>query len=178
MKSKVQVLREEKALTQSALAERAGISLRTVQRIESGTPPKGFTLAALAEALDVSTEALVKVDNTPYARAALINTSTLLGLLLPFGNLILPGILTYKTNDPQAKNLGKALLSVQIIYTLVLSGLLIVAPFLQHALATRFPLLITVFLGMKTLNAAMLLKNGQALRRQEPPPFLLKYSLF
>ena len=48
MKSIVQHLREEKNLTQTELAEKSGLSLRTIQRIEAGNVPKGYTLKALA----------------------------------------------------------------------------------------------------------------------------------
>ena len=44
----VQHLREEKNLTQTELAEKSGLSLRTIQRIEAGNVPKGYTLKALA----------------------------------------------------------------------------------------------------------------------------------
>ena len=48
MKSIVQHLREEKNITQTELAEKSGLSLRTIQRIEAGNVPKGYTLKALA----------------------------------------------------------------------------------------------------------------------------------
>lgn len=51
MKNKVKTLREQKNLTQSELAENSGLSLRTIQRIESGSVMKGFTLKAVAKAL-------------------------------------------------------------------------------------------------------------------------------
>lgn len=52
-------MREEQNLTQTELAEKSGVSLRTVQRIEAGNIPKGFTLKALAGALEVDPEDLV-----------------------------------------------------------------------------------------------------------------------
>lgn len=54
MKNKIQLLREENRLTQKELAEKAGLSLRTIQRIEAGNTPKGFTLKALAESLNTT----------------------------------------------------------------------------------------------------------------------------
>lgn len=54
MKNKIQLLREENRLTQKELAEKAGLSLRTIQRIEAGNIPKGFTLKALAESLNTT----------------------------------------------------------------------------------------------------------------------------
>lgn len=52
-------LREEKGLTQRALAERAGVNVATVVRAEQGqTAPFGRTLHALARALEVPVAAL------------------------------------------------------------------------------------------------------------------------
>lgn len=42
MQSKVKLLRKQKKLTQTQLAEKSGLSLRTIQRIESGQSLKGF----------------------------------------------------------------------------------------------------------------------------------------
>ena len=59
MKTKVQNLREERNLTQAELAEKSGLSLRTIQRIEAGTEPKGYTLKTLASSLNVSESELL-----------------------------------------------------------------------------------------------------------------------
>lgn len=44
MRNNVKVLRENKNMTQAELAEKPGLSLRTVQRIEAGRALKGFIL--------------------------------------------------------------------------------------------------------------------------------------
>lgn len=46
-------IREKQNLTQEELSEKSGISVRTIQRIEAGTPPKGYTLKTLAKALGI-----------------------------------------------------------------------------------------------------------------------------
>jgi transcriptional regulator with XRE-family HTH domain len=53
-------LRRERMLSRRQLADRSGVALRTIARIElgEGGPPMRSTLAALAAALDVPTEAL------------------------------------------------------------------------------------------------------------------------
>jgi transcriptional regulator with XRE-family HTH domain len=58
MHSKVKILREQKNLTQTELAEKSGLSLRTIQRIESGQSLKGFTLKAIAQTLETEPENL------------------------------------------------------------------------------------------------------------------------
>jgi transcriptional regulator with XRE-family HTH domain len=52
--SKLSEYREKLNLTQDELAEKAGISVRTIQRIESGAKPKGHTLRTLSEVLKIS----------------------------------------------------------------------------------------------------------------------------
>jgi DNA-binding XRE family transcriptional regulator/uncharacterized Tic20 family protein len=52
-------LRKSQGLSQEALAEQSGVSLRTIQRVEQGaTVPRGHTVLALAAALRVPLEAL------------------------------------------------------------------------------------------------------------------------
>ena len=116
MKSIIQHLREEKNLTQTELAEKSGLSLRTIQRIEAGNVPKGYTLKALAFFFETEPEKLIpnKVILN-VERAKLINISSLAGLIIPFGGVILPLILTYKTKDQQNKELGKNMVSLQIL---------------------------------------------------------------
>lgn len=52
---KIKELRESKGLSQEELSEKAGISLRTIQRMENGESiPRGSTLKNIASSLDVS----------------------------------------------------------------------------------------------------------------------------
>ena len=51
MMSKLQLLREKLHLTQEEVAQRSGISVRTIQLIEAGQVPKGYTLRSLAQTL-------------------------------------------------------------------------------------------------------------------------------
>lgn len=56
---KIAVARKRKGLTQEELAEQSGVTVRTIQRIETGeTSPRMFTIKALAAALDLSYEDL------------------------------------------------------------------------------------------------------------------------
>lgn len=55
-------LRKTKGWTQEVLAEKSGISLRTIQRLESGQETSLDTLRLVAEALEVSISDLFKKD--------------------------------------------------------------------------------------------------------------------
>lgn len=166
MKAIVQQLREEKNLTQTELAEKSGLSLRTVQRVEAGTIPKGFTLTALANALETAPENLLTPkESTNLDRVKLINFSALLGLIIPFGGVIIPLILTYKTKDTRNKELGKCIVSLQMLLLAALSVSLIASPFLQKRLALQFPLFMFPLLVFICLKITLIIINGISLNK-------------
>ena len=167
MKSVVQHLREEKNLTQTELAEKSELSLRTIQRIEAGNVPKGFTLKAIANALDVAPEKLMQISKPENVdRAKFINLSALMGLIIPFGGIIFPLILTYKTNDPKNKELGKSIVSLQILLASMLSIALILSPFLQKELSLGFPVFIILLLIFISLKILVVILNGINLNKK------------
>ncbi|GAB1346823.1 helix-turn-helix domain-containing protein [Cloacibacterium normanense] len=164
MKSKVQQLREEKNLTQSELAQKSGLSLRTIQRIEAGNIPKGFTLKSLANTFEIEPEKLLpSKENTKIDRIKWINFSSLLGLIIPFGGVIFPFILTYKTKDPRIKELGKSIVSVQIILATALAISQIASPFIQKGLSLHFPLFLYPLLLIYALKLLVVILNGISL---------------
>lgn len=175
MKNKVKFLREEKNLTQNELAEKSGLSLRTIQRIEAGNILKGFTLKTIAEALETDPENLIfKKENIEIERAKIINLSVLSGLIIPFGSVIFPLILTYKTKDSINKELGKQIVSVQIVLSLILSVLMIASPFLQSTFTLKFPLFIIPLIAILCLKLLIVILNGIGLNQKQELPIKLK----
>ena len=64
LSQKIALLRKQKGLTQEQLAERAGVTVRTIQRIESGESiPRAYTLQNLAKSLEVEFEEFMAVQN-------------------------------------------------------------------------------------------------------------------
>ena len=56
----MKVLRAARGLTQEGLAEKAGVAIETIQRLETGnSTPLSKTLQKLGEALDVSPDELL-----------------------------------------------------------------------------------------------------------------------
>jgi len=175
MKNKVKLLREEKNMTQNELAEKSGLSLRTIQRIEAGNILKGFTLKTIAEALQTDPENLiVKKENVQIDRAKLINLSVLSGLIIPFGSIIFPLILTYKTKDETNKELGKQIASVQIVLSLVISLLMILSPFIQKIFTLKFPLFIIPLIAYLGLKLLIVFLNGISLNQKQELSIKLK----
>lgn len=167
MKSIIQQLREEKNLTQTELAEKSGLSLRTIQRIEAGNVPKGFTLKALANVFEIEPEKLMPTKEiTKIDRAKLINFSSLLGLIIPFGGVVVPLILTHQTRDSKNKELGKSIVSVQIILAVALALSQIVSPFIQKGLSLHFPLFMLPLLLIICLKLLVVIANGISLNNK------------
>lgn len=179
MNNRVKILRELQNLTQTELAEKSGLSLRTVQRIEAGNTPKGFTLKAIAQSLEVKPEDLIpNPDNETKTmvtdRAKMINLSALSGLIIPFGGVILPLILTYRTKDQENKELGKGIAGVQIILSAVLSVLMILSPFVQKGLMMKFPLFLPILISFIGLKLWIIFKNGASLNQRNELDIKLK----
>ena len=176
MQSKVKLVREQKNLTQTELAEKSGLSLRTIQRIESGQSLKGFTLKAIAQTLEIEPENLFskEEENIQIDRAKLINFSALTGLIIPFGGIIFPAILTYRTQDSVNRELGKSVIGVQIILAFVISVLLILSPFIQHWFSIRFPLFLVPLMAFIILKLWIVIKNGISLNQTNQLSIKLK----
>ena len=175
MKNKVKFLREEKNMTQNELAEKSGLSLRTIQRIEAGNILKGFTLKTIAEALETNPENLIiKKENIQVERAKLIILSVLSGLIIPFGSVIFPLVLTYKTQDVTNKEIGKQIVSLQIVLSLILSVLMIVSPFIQSLFTFKFPLFIIPLIAFLSIKFLIVVLNGISLNQKQELAIKLK----
>ncbi|MEM9849780.1 MAG: helix-turn-helix domain-containing protein [Bacteroidota bacterium] len=134
----VKQIRTKLGYTQAALAEKANLSIRTIQRIESGKSiPKGYTLNALSVALEVEKEELLATSDQADAndfklKVKLINLSALALLIFPFGNLIFPIVLwkKYSTTHPVVDEVGRRIVNFQLTWSLITYLILIMSPFL------------------------------------------------
>ncbi|WP_407481770.1 helix-turn-helix domain-containing protein [Elizabethkingia meningoseptica] len=178
MKNRVKILREGKNMTQNELADKSGLSLRTVQRIEAGSILKGFSLKAIAEALEVHSGDLFETPEEPadISRAKLINLSALSGLIIPYGGIIVPAVLTYKTKDSKNKELGKSIICIQIIIAVILSVAMIASPFIQKVLSVKFPLFIILLIFILCVKLYVIIRNGISLNTKNDLSIKLKTS--
>ncbi|MEM6720141.1 MAG: DUF4870 domain-containing protein [Bacteroidota bacterium] len=123
--SKVKALRNQKGLSQELLAEVAGLSLRTIQRIENDqTVPRGDTLKRLAIALDTSPDEIIDwkmQEDNEYLR--LMNLSALWFLVFPLLGILIPLIKWIQKKDKlkNVNELGIAMLNFQITWTIIFS---------------------------------------------------------
>lgn len=166
--------REKNNLTQKELAEKSGVSLRTIQRIEAGSPLKGFTLNAIAMTLETSPENLLLKETDNTKRAKSINLSALLDLIIPFGGIIFPLILISKTKDILNKQLGKKIVEIQIILAVLQSVFLIAVPFFQHEFQIRKPIFIYGLILFLTIKLLIVVINGISLNKNNRLKITLK----
>lgn len=162
MKNKVRFYREENNLTQTELAKKSGLSIRTIQRIENQGVLKGHSLESIAGALKIKPENLINKKND-LEKIKIINISTLSFCIVPFGNIIFPAILIYRSRNDKTKSMGKDILSIQIIWTIITSILLVACPFIQVFLQINFPLIIIILITLFSINIFIIFKNSISL---------------
>ncbi len=179
MKTPLQQLRKKKNLTQAELSSLSNISVRTIQRIESGSPPKGYTLRKLADTLGVDTVELLNEssDDRNIRRIKLINLSALFFLVFPFGNIIATSLLTYRSKDEHARKVGKKIIELQVFWFLITAIVLFGSPLIQKNLHLSSSFLFFILALLTVSNILLVLINGVALSKNGELRIKLKFNL-
>ena len=118
--------RKKLGLSQEALAEKANVSLSTIQRVEKGTvKPRSFTIIILAEALELDASELLldlidkETPKTYFSALKRINLYTLLFVFIPFINLIIPFVVWKKSKEIHSRDsIAGKLLSFQLLWSI------------------------------------------------------------
>jgi len=184
--SKIKNLREKLAWTQADLAKQTQLSIRTIQRIESGrTIPKGHTLKVLAEALEMDPRELL--GDSPVETISLaedlnlkyINLSALFLFGIPFGNILVPFLVWSKTKThPNVNSIGRRILNFQLIWSLITYLLLIVSPlFLQDFFPKDVTLILWVLTATFGINLFFILKTAISLSKKNYDIFPWTFQL-
>ena len=165
--------------------------MRTIQRIEAGTAPKGYTLKALAKALSVMENELLHVDAIPVPEAIpdqsaipdqtdltwlkLINLSSLPFTIIPPANIVLPLIIMFAKK--QFTPLTRQIVSVQIMWTILSPIIFMLSAFMKNwfDLGNKFTLIIMVLLVLS--NVFIILRNTAELDKHKKLYFKLKFSI-
>ncbi|MEW5867914.1 MAG: helix-turn-helix domain-containing protein [Chloroflexota bacterium] len=127
---KVSELRQQRGLTQEQLAESCEVSLRTIQRIESGeVDPRAYTLQCLSAALEFDFSIEGAANENLWL--ALLHLSSM------FCIVIIPLLLWSwkKKESVKIDKQGRQVLNFQITMTLVLFAVLFVLMIVPVALA-------------------------------------------
>ncbi len=177
--AKLIFFREKLHLTQEELAEKSGISVRTIQRIEAGTIPKGFTLKTLAKTLHVSENDLLEngqiADKVDITWLKLINLSSLPFTFIPPANIIIPLLLM--TAKKQFNPLTKQIVSVQILLTILSAIIFMLSAIMGKwfGLGSKFILIVMILLA--ATNIFVILRNSASLDKKQSLYFRLGFSI-
>jgi transcriptional regulator with XRE-family HTH domain len=189
--SKLKGIREQQNLTQEELSEKAGISVRTIQRIEAGTDPKGYTLRVLAETLDIPEKELlnklVEIENKEeinqkmmpkeeqillnYSLIKLVNLSSLPFFILPPLNILLPLLLMFAMK--QKNPITKQIISVQMMWTIIAPIIFLLGIFLK--LGHQFTLILMILIALS--NVFIILRNAMEIDRNKKLRYNLNFSM-
>ncbi|WP_347219728.1 helix-turn-helix transcriptional regulator [Chryseobacterium sp.] len=196
--SKLKAAREQKNLTQEELSEKSKISVRTIQRIEAGTEPKGHTLRALAQALEIEEKTLQDILVIPetndevtvpnevipelreeqqpqaeinFSHIKIINLSSLLFTLLPPLNIFVPLLLMFTLK--QRNSLVRQIISVQMIWTVMAPIVFMLGIFLK--LGRQFTLVLMIVIVLS--NIFIILRNTAEIDRNKKLYFRLNFNM-
>jgi len=172
LSQKISAARNKKGITQEELAGLMKVSVRTIQRIESGESfPRKYTLKAVAGALDLSFEelSLKPVDDDKEETKhflTLLCVSCFSYLLLPYIHFLIPSWLLNNRNEQNAtvRQFARKVIRTQIywiIATMLFFLLVLLINFLQKSYLPN-PHFISYFIPffiMYMANAIIIILN-------------------
>jgi transcriptional regulator with XRE-family HTH domain len=183
--SELKKIREQKNLTQEELAEQSGISVRTIQRIEAGTDPKGYTLKTLASTLNISEKDLLKqkipqqnfVENPivptekhevlNFTLIKIINLSSVPFAWLPIANFLPPLLIMLFTKEKSP--IVKQIISLQIFLAIISPIIFMIVAILKLGSLSVMMTMILLTLA----NIYIILRNAYEIDKNQ----ILRYKL-
>ena len=188
--SRLKAFREQQNLTQEELSKKSGISARTIQRIETGKEPKGYTRRVLAKALEIEENELLHKEpmqeqpeiSTPkeetkevalinYSLLKLINLSSIPFIIIPPLNIIVPFVLMLTLK--QKNRFTKQLISLQILWTIIAPIVFMLGIFLK--LGNEFTMILIILIVSS--NVFIILRNAIEIDRNKKLYYHLNFSM-
>ena len=171
--------REKLNLTQEELATKSGISVRTIQRIESGIEPKGYTLESLCKTLGISKEDLLKENKEPEKinkqLIKYINLSSIILLIVPFGSIIMP--LIFMRWKKEINTVTKQIVSIQILWTLSFLIVTLFVAFLSKWFSFSKEIIPLVMLTLIIINLYIIIRNTAEIEKNNKLHIRLNFSI-
>lgn len=170
----IKKIREQNAYTQAKLAKQSGLSLRTIQRLESSNKePKGHSLTVLSKAFNIEPSTLKdrfkRIENLKKSEKTsiqLINLSIVSFIGIPFGNIIFPLIIWYRNRKSKlVDKIGRRIINFQIIWWIMLSLLLAISPFISREFLSNTQIILYVLFAGYALNIAIVCITAMKLKR-------------
>lgn len=169
--------RKKQNLTQDELADKTGLSVRTIQRIEAGSKPKGHSLNVLIQALNVSKEQLTEEENKPsfnYKLIKFINLSSLPFVIIPLANIAVPLLIMYTKKE--VNSVTKQIVSVQILWTILSAVTFLLSPFIGKLFSAQNKLTLLVLIVSILVNIFIILRNTISLDKKNELRIKLNFS--
>ncbi|GGI57667.1 helix-turn-helix domain-containing protein [Winogradskyella haliclonae] len=169
-------IREKSGYTQVELAKQTGLSLRTIQRLESSNKePKGYTLMVLSKKFNMEPSALsaqFKIIESEHesekTSIQLINLSIISFIGIPFGNIIFPIILWYRNRKSKfVDEIGRRIINFQIIWWIVLSLLLCLSPIISRKFLSNTQIILYVLFACYVFNIVIVCITAIKLKRND-----------
>ncbi len=164
-------------LTQDQLAVKAGVSKRTIQRIEAGSIPKGYTLKAIAEALTIDEKLLVtnasEIDEINYKLVKLINLSSIL-FFIPLGNILIPLAIMHQKKG--VNSITKEIVSIQIFWTITSVVLTLATPFVKKWFSLSNQSILVVMMLCILTNLFIVIRNSKEIDKHHRLCIKLNFS--
>ena len=171
--------REKLNLTQEELAKKSGISVRTIQRIESGIKPKGYTLESLCKALEINKDALLVDQNEPIKSnkqlIKYINLSSILLLIVPLGSIIMPLIIMRWKKENNT--ITRQIISIQILWTLSFIIITVLIAFLHKWFSFSKEIVPLVMLGLIIMNLYIIIRNTVEIEKNNKLHIYLNFNI-
>ena len=176
--SKLTEYREKLNYTQSELSEKSGISVRTIQRIESGANLKGHTLKAIALALNINPSELngtsKEKNQYNYPLIKLINLSSL-SFLIPFANILIPLLIVHRKKEKNT--ITKQIISIQILWTIISVTLFFTTEILQNVFLLNEQLSLVILVICMLINLFIIIRNAMEIDKNKQLHIRLNYSI-
>jgi len=173
-------LREKLNLTQEELSENSGVSVRTIQRIEAGKEPRGYTLKTLAKALGVDQNELLfedikVVDRTNYTMLKIINLSSLPFTFIPFASILMPLVIMFFSK--QFHPIAKQIVSVQIMWTISSAVVFMLSALSKNLFPNGNKFVLAVMALIVLSNICIILINTAGLDKNKSLYIKLPFSM-
>ncbi len=188
--SELRRIREEQNLTQEELAEKSGLSVRTIQRIESGITPKGYTLKALASGLGVHEKDVLppevheeevtheqpvlireETETVHYSLVKIINLSSIPFAWFPIANFLLPLLIMLFTK--QKSSMVKQIISLQIFSAVIAPVIFMIVALMK--LDSGYVLITMILLALA--NLYIILRNAYEIDKRQKLFYKLNFNM-
>jgi len=189
--SELKKIRELKNLTQEELAEKSGLSVRTIQRIEAGVQPKGYTLKSLAASLDIPEKDLwipeipfrkeTEAEEIPEIQGKeeavnltlvkLINLSSIPLAWFPVANVLPPLLIMLFTKEKS--RIVKQIISLQLFLAIISPVIFMITVLFKPGHSAVLAVMILLVL----MNVYIILRNAYEIDRKEKLYYKLNFSI-